>query len=240
VLGADADLIRNGAMIATSYFAKVGAPATWRYDLVADSDLDALVAAWVKAGTSEAEARQTLSQAGAVASNDKVFILTSKWDTMPSLFRLVTAVHELWHTVQYALAGRFALSPADQVPPGGPVWLNEGCADFVAYSALADARVSNAADFRTEALRKLKNGTAGVDLPSVATRASSGQYEPFVKYTLGFFAVELLVRDKGMGAIAEYYRQVGQGKPWQQAFQDVFGRSVDTFYGEFATYRSSL
>ena len=60
-------------------------------------------------------------------------------------------------------------------------------------------------------------------------------------YDLGFYAVELLVKDAGsIHSFIDYWTKIGQGVAWPTAFQQVFGRSIDQFYSEFAAYRSTL
>jgi hypothetical protein len=49
-----------------------------------------------------------------------------------------------------------------------------------------------------------------------------------------------LIRERGLAALAAYYRAIAGGSTWQQAFEAVFGRTIDVFYTEFEPYRAGL
>jgi hypothetical protein len=59
----------------------------------------------------------------------------------------------------------------------------------------------------------------------------------YAAYGVGFIAVEWLVQQRGAAAVLDFYREVGAGKSWQDAFAQVFGRSIDQFYVDFTAYR---
>jgi len=44
----------------------------------------------------------------------------------------------------------------------------------------------------------------------------------------------------GLPALAAYYRALGAGATWPVAFQQAFGMSVESYYANFAEYRSRL
>jgi hypothetical protein len=238
----DADRVRQGSAIAEAYFKKLGVPDTWRYQLFADGDLETVVAAWVRNGTDEATARRILSGGGALASGTHVYIWTgaSGWRASEHPRRVETAVHELFHTAQNLLLGSFADNgPPDRVSPYGPTWLREGSADFVGFSAVADAGVAPWPALRADMIRLMKQQSPGVSLQAVATQGGAAQ-NGYAAYSVGFTAVDYLAQQKGPASIVEFYRQVGQGKTWQAAFESVFGRSIDAFYAEFEQYRQTL
>ena len=53
-------------------------------------------------------------------------------------------------------------------------------------------------------------------------------------------AVERLVGEGGAANVLSYFEAIGRGQPWEAAFATVFGKSVETFYAEFAAYRQTL
>ncbi len=50
---ADADAIRNGVAVGDAFLRRLGAPATWRYDVYAEHDLEAIIRVQVRLGEPE-------------------------------------------------------------------------------------------------------------------------------------------------------------------------------------------
>jgi hypothetical protein len=240
----DAELVRNGVQAGLAFVAKHGAPASFRYDLVAESDLESMVAYYVKTfGATPERAREIWSFSSALASGERVLVLTSArgWTGSSPLQRQKIVAHELFHVLQNGLLGSANTFPRDQetVPPGGPTWLREGSAELAGYTAIAEAGLGDLAQFRRDRISDMKLGSPGVALESVATQGGAGR-NGGAPYSTGYVAVDYLVQQRGFDAIVDFYRQVGQGKTWQAAFESAFGRSIDAFYNEFATYRNTL
>jgi hypothetical protein len=56
---------------------------------------------------------------------------------------------------------------------------------------------------------------------------------------MGEAAVDVLVGLNGFPALANFYRGIGTGATWQEAFESAFGRTIDEFYVEFEELRDS-
>ena len=48
---------------------------------------------------------------------------------------------------------------------------------------------------------------------------------------------EFLIKSTGLPSLATYYSAIGQGTPWQTAFQQAVGVTPDEFYRTFEEYR---
>jgi hypothetical protein len=46
-------------------------------------------------------------------------------------------------------------------------------------------------------------------------------------------AVVLLLEDRNESHLATFYRLVGLGMTWREAFRFIFGRTIDAFYEEY-------
>jgi hypothetical protein len=237
---AQGNAIKQGVEIAQQYFAKLGGiPSTWHADIYAEPTFDAIVADYAKATGSDSFARSQCPNGCAFTGGvTKIFIFpfgSSYYRPDELAGHTKTPVHELWHTVQSALAPKMYSPGSDGLFIDGPNWLREGSADFIGYSALTDARI-DASSLRSNALYDTKVNYAGVTLESTASGQGNG-----AAYSLGFFAVQLLVKDTGsMHSLVDYWTKIGQGTAWPTAFQLVFGRTIDQFYTEFAAYRQTL
>lgn len=236
---AQGDAIKQGIQIAETYFAKLGVPAGWHANVYAEATLDAIAADALKATGSDSFTRAQCANACAfVLQGNTVLIFpfgSSYYRPDELTGHVKTPVHELWHTVQYMLAPHINDHGADGLFIDGPTWLREGSAEFVGYSALQDASVD--ASFLVNNWHyDTRVNYAGVSLASTA----SGQGNN-AAYSLGFFAVQLLVKDAGsMHSLIDYWTRIGQGTAWPAAFQQTFGRTPEQFYSEFETYRTTL
>lgn len=123
-------------------------------------------------------------------------------------------------------------------------WLVEGGADW----AEAGMRLIDAESSFTAVLAGNRNSAASPDAPPLDhTERIVGTWH----YTLGALASHRLALRNGNQSLLEFWRMLlpeplgplGRWKsepPWQDTFQRVFGFSVDTFYDDFASWRSRL
>ena len=58
-------------------------------------------------------------------------------------------------------------------------------------------------------------------------------------YPLGVMATEYLIARAGLASIPAFYRFIGSGHPWTDAFSMAFGLTPTAFYSEFSTYWST-
>lgn len=147
--------------------------------------------------------------------------------------------HELFHVLQYQTdhlihAGE---TPPDQVRPTGPVWFDEGAPEMIAYRVTADRRL----DSYTRALGDQIAVTKQISTPLDQLERLSQTNVPNV-YSLFALSVDHLVKvdPAGVSGLAAYYRALGAGALWADAFQQAFGLSVGGYYADFARYRSKL
>lgn len=220
-----AEIARTGYQIALGYLPKIGAPADWHADVLIAGTPDDVVAAVAKTGGSTDFIHQVMADGGgAFAGPGRVYVVPAgtSYDSMRYERRVLIVVHEMWHTVQYALM-HGAQDP-------GPTWLREGSAEYVGYSAVLDAGIE-ASSVRRDTIWAVQHDFASVPLESSTGSAA---------YNEGFLATERLVALKGIGSLVAYWTAIGNGTPWETAFQTTFGMSTQQFYADFASYRQSV
>lgn len=232
----DSALITAGVAVSRAYFLKLGVPLDWRFDLYAEADYEAVVQDEIRLGQSETNARRIWTGGTtADAGRDHVIIWTAQpngWTNNTTALREKVVVHELFHTVQNYLSRNHA-------PNEEATWMREGSAEFIGFSAMADAGQGTFASYRQMMLSEMKAQSASVPLNVLENQQQSQTYG-YSAYSVGFFAVERLVALKGTGALLEYWKQIGGGKSWQDAFAAAFGQTTDQFSSDFQAYRQSL
>jgi hypothetical protein len=180
------------------------------------------------------------SHCGALA----IFVNASNswWQSASTADHAKVLTHELYHVAQNELAGTAGVigqAREDEIPRGGPRWLIEGAAEYAGYAAASKAGMFNWTTVRSE--EQIETKTAPDPLQQFATQTGvTTAARPGAIYPIGFTAVDLLVKKDGLGSLAAFWRAIGAGAAWQDAFQSTFGETVDAFYAEFAAYRSTL
>lgn len=141
--------------------------------------------------------------------------------------------HEYYHAIQQQTSSTNA---AQWLVEGGADWAQAGIRRRDAESSFEDELAGNR--------RFISSGDAP---PLDHTERDVGTWH----YTLGALASHQLALRSGKQALVEFWRALlpeplgplGRWKsnpPWQNAFQDVFGFSVEEFYAEFASWRGNL
>lgn len=162
----------------------------------------------------------------AYAGGNDLIIFTGSpyWQSMSPALRMQVVIHELVHIYQ-----RDTLGYGRDV---SPMWLIEGMAEYVAFSALEDAGLIDGdavIGFQTWAI---VHGGYAPPLKEIeeidAFQASDGPV-----YNLGHMAVSRLVEDAPSERLTEFLNAVDDGTRWRRAFERAFGRDVDAFYDEF-------
>jgi hypothetical protein len=148
--------------------------------------------------------------------------------------------HELFHVLQYQThhlihAGE---TPFNQVRPTGPVWLDEGAPEMIGFRVMADRRLDTYADALDTQIAFTRQNSTPLDQ---LERLSQTFNVPNV-YSLFALSVDhlLKVSPAGVSSLAAYYRALGAGAAWADAFKQAFGMSVADYYANFAAYRSKL
>jgi Ca2+-binding RTX toxin-like protein len=148
------------------------------------------------------------------------------------------AVHEIFHVLQYELAGDRSLNSGfDDLPRAGPRWLAEGSAELVGYLAAVDARLMTIASVRADWAERAR--TSAVSLERLAFLRGQFDAGPNA-WGIMPLAVERLVGEAGLPKVLAYFAAIGRGEPWETAFAASFGKGVDAFYAEFTAYRGTL
>lgn len=146
-------------------------------------------------------------------------------------FPAYVAAHELVHTWQAQLGCH--RGPEDQ----HWLWLFEGMADQLAFTALEDAGIVDAgsAERRIRALGGLDPGLGPlVDHERPSARSGAA-------YPLFHLAARVLVQGGASpAAFARFCRSAGSGTPWRDAFGAAFGVPVDEFYRRVQAERARL
>ena len=147
--------------------------------------------------------------------------------------------HELFHVLQYQLHKLVhnGETPPNQIRVSGPVWLDEGSAEFVGYRVAANRRLLTYQTTLASLVGRAKQ--VGTPLSSLQTLDEGTIANVYSLYEV---AVDHLVgiTPAGPPALATYFAAIGNGKAWPDAFAAAFGMSIDAYYANFAAYRSTL
>ncbi|PTX01631.1 peptidoglycan-binding domain-containing protein [Pararhodobacter aggregans] len=138
--------------------------------------------------------------------------------------------HEATHLVQFQLTGLPGSGTAadGRVRFEGPMWLLEGLADVVGH-ALGDRL--DPLEIRELGARRY----AGRSVPSLTrlqTRSDLLSRQDDV-YQAGMWAASMLIERAGFSGAGRLFSLMGEGQPFPDAFAQVYGRSLDTFYAGF-------
>ena len=232
-------------MVATVFqplVALASVPSDLTFTVVYDVDLETLAQEYsARTGSPIEFSRQVWTRSTAVGMSGALIVnaASSSWAPASDTQRSKIIAHEIYHVVQNAWIGGDLIGRVgdDAVPRGGPRWLIEGSAEFIAYRAVAAAALVDFAAARAEQIRRSRDTSAPLrDLELLAGMNQAGQ----AAYPLSFIAVEFLIRERSPTALANFWRSIVSGKTWEQAFEAEFGRSIDAFYVEFESYRRNL
>lgn len=188
----------------------------------------------------KAQDRQNLLKATAWAGQQNdFFIITSSpgWTSASPIIggpakegRVHTTVHEIFHLIQMKFNAQNRLFP---------YWLWEGSAHYAAaqflkdnnlysYENIVSGHISQAVPMRER-------------LQSLETTAFFTAGTPYAdEYSLAFLATQYLtdgLPDGGVKQLATFWELVGNGIPWQNAFQQVFAKTTQEFYMGFENWR---
>lgn len=147
--------------------------------------------------------------------------------------------HELFHALQYQTdhLNNAGSTPFDEVRPTGPVWLDEGVPEMIAYR-VADDRLllSYSAVLNNQIAITKRIGTPLNQLERLSQTGIPNVYSLFA------LSVDHLAKTApgGLASVAAYYRALGAGAAWPDAFKQAFGMSVADYYANFAEFRSTL
>lgn len=203
--------------------------------------LAADLASW--SGDSEADAWRVVSDGSWVHYTGAIFIDLTPPER-PDYSAFWGVAHEVAHAFQERLyspavrgweRGECWYSHGRLMAPYGPMWLLEGGAERLSFRALVDSAYwEEYAEGHTEQQVK--------DELIAAVYAVSSQRLEFLAnatylapddYGLAFAAVARLEEGRSPEAVLRYYKRLGDGLCWNEAFEEVFGVTAGTFYGLF-------
>ena len=167
-------------------------------------------------------------------SHIEIYTLNSDWTRETrSVVRMKIMAHEYFHVMQSQLSGPFEKLP---------IWLTEGSAEYVGYSAVIHAGLVS-----REGALSLSRLTGG---PRSLTRApplqgleTPTQWQAALStaeiYPLGYAAIELLLESNSESRLSEYFEGLRASRSdWRPLFERTFGRSAEAFYGEMSSARA--
>lgn len=152
-----------------------------------------------------------------------------------------TVIHEYFHVLQHALLGD-ALSAQSRSTPStsprasGPTWLVEGSADLFRYLAHAQRTgVTLETLIQEEAVTSARHPSTltGLEIPQKV-------YDDDPGYRVSRLGTYFLTKNSGLPSLVSFFRLLGEGIEWRDAFQRAFNQSIADFYSDFETYRVTL
>jgi len=159
-----------------------------------------------------------------------VYAGSSIWQSLAPVERIQTLVHELFHVYQNVMT--------EESSAIVPLWFTEGVAEAVGYLAAAQLGVTDQNEFYEMAGYSLSEFPA----PEPLTELRSGGSMSADDYPLAYIAIQYLLGSKGLsvGALGDVYRELATGASFEQAFQNVFGESLDQFAADFERWRPTF
>ena len=132
-------------------------------------------------------------------------------------------IHEEIHVIQYQLAGQPENLGHDSthLAATGPEWFAEGTAEFPALVVYGGQKVPLDFNHMGLKLRDLETND-GFD----NSLSKNGDL-------MTNAAVAVLLEGRSYRTVFRFYEALGKGQPWQSAFADTFGLTVEEFYTAF-------
>ena len=156
-----------------------------------------------------------------------------------------TVFHEYFHAVQHSYIFTKDHKKRDELL--GPIWFNEGGAEYMAQIASRKARTSGALEdinssgrwsfeFRQNMENFMYSGTYNISNTCPGTSLKDLSYENNCNnaaYDLGAWAHAYLAYNFGESVLMEVFLPKVEQLGWEEAFIDSYGKTSDEFYSEF-------
>jgi len=154
-------------------------------------------------------------------------------ESVTPLERIGVVVHEYIHAYQQWISNGESIRSA--------AWFEEGLAEYLSVSAMAQLRISDSSDFDALFDHLLWISTPPVSLAQLESPIEFYAHGAGV-YPLSYFAVARLLAYTGANYtnIDTYYLNLGDGLSFEDAFQAEFGISTLQYYEEFERVRGTL
>ena len=228
-------LIRDALTEARLYFSGNHALDVTAFTVFAFADTDSLVARWLTWFALPASAIDSVRQRWSgftvgFGNRTSIWINTGSdgWRLGSDEARRSAIIHEYFHVLQLQASG---------FGGRGPLWLFEGAARYVETVVAAAAGRTDLAAAGVQNEEKAR-GTAA-SLSSLETEAGLNRVGFRSGYALGYLAAERLTGGPDLAPLLEFWRLLGTGLRWEQAFALAFGVAPDDFYAAFESDRAS-
>lgn len=182
--------------------------------------------------------------AGSTAEGGDRFISINwkarEWQLNPDWSKRKIMAHEVFHVFQYHIDGlvKDGETPLDRVRLAGPVWLQEGAAEFIAFKAIDQLKLKTFADSVKDARTRAAKVTHPLPYFQTVTSYMNVDWpgESGDAYMLFMLATDRLLSQapEGLKSLTHYYRLLGDGVLWPEAFKQAFGLSVEDFHVSYA------
>jgi hemolysin type calcium-binding protein len=232
--------VRDGLDLGARYIRSVLGRELPPFTVWAYSDLEALIRIYAETAPTTPDNSRNIWTRGtvAVASFRKLWFGPDWLSRCCDANLTKIATHETFHVLQVELAGDRALNSGfDDIPRAGPRWVSEGSAELVGYLSIADARLTSMPAVRADWARRAKASPVSLQRLAILRGQFDAGSDAFGIMAL---AADRLVGEGGGAKVLSYYEAIGRGESWETAFAAAFGKTIDAFYAEFATYRSGL
>ena len=157
------------------------------------------------------------------AVNERVFIFD--WCATATHDLTSPLAHEYFHVLQAHLAAGASepIAVAD--------WLLEGTAEYVGI----EYSVARGDTSRADAEDTLLKAVTSEPFDLQTTEAGISQYD-LAGYYRAAFATSHLIEQTGETAMLDFFRALPRLLDWREAFAEVFGRTTEEFYADFASF----
>lgn len=184
-------------------------------------------------------ARRFAVSSVAVGMYKKVLVNEGRLAKYPWAEWVKVLAHELTHTIERNLVeGR--LTASDQ-------WLREGFAEWVGYQVADTFGAETFAKSRDRILDSIANAKSYQTFPSLTQLTRNAEWLTWSKtlgraatYGQALIAVDLLVEQKGLPAVVEYFRLFGKLNNRERNFTMAFGEPISAFGGKFTKHLHML
>jgi len=184
-------------------------------------------------------ARQRSVTAAAVAIDDNILVHEIAFRRYPWSERVRVLAHEITHVLQRSLAARR--------PASWENWLIEGFADWVGYKVLDSLHVETFGESRQRVVDSVVAGSARQTLPSLIQLHTQADILTWTRsqgrhaaYGQGMVAIDLIIEEKGMAAVLDYFRKFAKLNNRQRNFSEAFGETLENFNAKFSQYLAGI
>jgi hypothetical protein len=184
-------------------------------------------------------ARRFAVSSVAVGMYKKVLVNEWRLGKYPWTEWVKVLAHELTHTIERNLVeGR--LTASDQ-------WLREGFAEWVGYQVADTFGAEAFAKSRDRVLDSIANAKSYQTFPSLTQLTGNAEWLTWSKtlgraatYGQALIALDLLIEERGLAAVVEYFRLFGKLNSRERNFTMAFGEPISAFDGKFTKHLHML